>query len=140
MNEYKITDLVVGQEEQFVYSVTEEKMTAFCALTGDINPLHMDEGYAKSQGYPGRVVFGMLTASLISKLGGVLLPGKYCLIQEVDVKFTRPVFVGDELTITGKVTRVDVNLHFMEVKVTVVNQNQQKVLRGLMKAGVLNEG
>ncbi len=139
MNCYKIDDIYVGQKEQFEYHVTEDKMKAFLDLTADVNPLHVDEEYAKAQGYPGRVVYGMLTASLISKLGGVLLPGKYCLIQSVEVKFVKPVFIGDVLIVTGEVAKVETALNYMEVKVTISNQIQQKVLRGLMKAGVLDE-
>lgn len=140
MNDYKITDLYIGQKESFQYDVTEEKMRCFLKLTADINPLHTDDEYAKSKGYSGRVVYGMLTASLISTLGGVFLPGKFCLIQGVDVKFAKPVFVGNRLTVTGEVVKVEVDLHYMEVKVTIVNQDGQKILRGIMKAGVQDEG
>ena len=70
MNEYKITDLYIGQKESFQYDVTEEKMKSFLELTGDVNPLHTDDEYAKGKGHSGRVVYGMLTASLISTLGG----------------------------------------------------------------------
>lgn len=140
MNEYKIRDLYIGQKESFQYDVTEEKMKSFLELTGDVNPLHTDDEYAKSKGHSGRVVYGMLTSSLISTLGGVFLPGKFCLIQGVDVKFAKPVFIGDHLTVTGEVIKVEVDLCYMEVKVTIVNQNGQKVLRGVMKAGVQDEG
>lgn len=138
MNDYKITDLTIGQKEQFKYVITEEKMISFLKLTGDENPLHTDDIYAKAKGYPNCVVYGMLTASLISRLAGVHLPGKYCLLQGVEVKFTKPVFVEDELTVIGEVVKVDINLSYLEVKVTILNQYRQKVLRGLVKAGVLN--
>ena len=140
MNEYKITDLYLGQTESFEYDVTEEKMKSFLEVTGDTNPLHTDEAFAKNQGSSGRVVYGMLTASLISKMGGVLLPGKFCLIYGVDVKFAKPVFIGDELIVTGEVTKIEVGLRYVEVKITIVNQDGQKVLRGVMKAGVQDEG
>lgn len=69
----------------------------------------------------------------------MLLPGKYCLIQGLEVKFVKPVFIGDKLTVIGEVGAVDVDLRYVEVKVTIVNQNNKKVLRGLLKAGVLDE-
>lgn len=134
MNEYHTKDMYIGQKEQFEYIITEEKMKMFYELSGDNNPLHMDEVYAQSLGYSGRVVNGMLTASLISKLGGEYLPGKFCLIQEVDAKFARPVFIGDSLIVIGEVVRIETELRYVEVKVTITNQNGQKVLRGLMKA------
>lgn len=140
INEYKITELYIGMKESFQFDVTEQKMKSFLEMTGDINPLHIDEEYAKVRGHSGRVVYGMLTASLISTLGGVFLPGKFCLIEGIDVKFVRPVFVGDHLIITGEVIKIEVGLRYLEVKVTIVNQNGKKVLRGVMKAGVQDEG
>ena len=91
MNEYRITDISAGQQESFSVTVTEEMMAKFLDITGDVNPLHTDDGFAKEKGFPQRVAYGMLTASLISTLGGVYLPGKYCLIQGVEVKFEKPV-------------------------------------------------
>ena len=138
--EYRITDLHVGMREEFKYPITVDKLDAFLALIGDINPLHTDDAFAKAHGFKGRVAYGMLTASLISTLGGVLLPGKYCLIQGVEVKFSKPVFIGDELTVIGEVGAVDIDLRYVEIKVTILNQDNKKVLRGLLKAGVLDEG
>lgn len=70
MNEYRITDLNVGMKEQFSYTVTSDKLDMFKELTGDINPLHTDEAFAIKHGFSGRVAYGMLTAALISSLGG----------------------------------------------------------------------
>lgn len=140
MNDFGIQDLAVGQTQEFRYKVTAEKMEMFRDLTGDINPLHTDEAFAVSHGFPSCVSYGMLTASLISTLGGCYLPGKYCLIREVEVKFTKPVFAGDELRVIGEVCKVDYDLHYLEVKVAVLNQDNKKVLRGLLKAGVIGEG
>ena len=139
MREYKITDLSVGMTESFSRTVTEEMMQRFYEFTGDENPLHRDAEFARGKGFSDRVVYGMLTASLISTLGGCYLPGKNCLIQGVEVKFSKPVYIGDELTVLGEVSRVDTDLNYLEVKVTIRNQKNEKVLRGLLKAGVLNE-
>ena len=139
MNEYRISDLHVGMQEQFKYKITADKMDMFRKLTGDSNPLHVDQTFATEQGFKGRVCYGMLTASLISTLGGVFLPGKFCLIQGLEIKFSKPVFIGDELTVIGEVSLVDTDLQYVEIKVSIVNQDNKKVLRGLLKAGVLDE-
>ena len=139
MNEYRITDLSAGQQESFTVTVTEDMMAKFRAITGDINPLHVSDEFAKEKGFPQRVVYGMLTASLISTLGGVYLPGKYCLIQGVEVRFAKPVFIGDVLEVTGEAVKVDRDLRYLEIKVTIRNQRNEKVLRGLLKAGVMDE-
>ena len=139
MNEYRITDISAGQHESFSVTVTEEMMAKFLDITGDVNPLHTDDGFAKEKGFPQRVAYGMLTASLISTLGGVYLPGKYCLIQGVEVRFAKPVFIGDVLEVTGETVRVDTDLRYLEIRVTIRNQRNEKVLRGLLKAGVMDE-
>ena len=139
MNEYRITDISAGHQESFSVTVTEDMMAKFRAITGDINPLHVSDDFAKEKGFPQRVAYGMLTASLISTLGGVDLPGKYCLIQGVEVRFARPVFIGDVLEVTGEAVKVDRDLRYLEVKVPIRNQRNEKVLRGLLKAGVMDE-
>ena len=139
MNEYRITDLSAGQQESFTVTVTEDMMAKFRAITGDINPLHVRDDFAKEKGFPQRVAYGMLTASLISTLGGVYLPGKYCLIQGVEIRFAKPVFIGDVLEVTGEAVKVDRDLRYLEIKVTIRNQRNEKVLRGLLKAGVMDE-
>ncbi len=139
MNEYRITDLSAGQQESFTVTVTEDMMAKFREITGDINPLHVSDDFAKEKGFPQRVAYGMLTASLISTLGGVYLPGKYCLIQGVEVRFAKPVFIGDVLEVTGEAVKVDRDLRYLEIKVTIRNQRNEKVLRGLLKAGVMDE-
>lgn len=133
-----MSDLKVGMTESFTRTVTAEMMEKFYEISGDENPLHLDAEFAKKKGFGDRVVYGMLTASLISTMGGVYLPGRHCLIQGVETKFLRPVFIGDELTVTGEVSDVRPELNYLEVKVTIRNQKNDKVLRGLLKAGVLD--
>ena len=81
MNHYTLAEMTPGLTEQFTVTVTPEMMDAFCKLTGDVSPIHMDEDYAKGRGYPGRVVYGMLGASFFSTLAGVYLPGEHCLLH-----------------------------------------------------------
>ena len=71
MNKYSYEDLSVGQTAEFSREITTDMMTSFCEISGDINPLHANDEFAKSKGYSGRVVYGMLTSSLYSCLGGV---------------------------------------------------------------------
>lgn len=139
MNEYGMADLAVGMSESFSRRITPEMMERFYEVSGDENPLHRDEEFARAKGFAGRVVYGMLTASLISTLGGVYLPGKHCLIQGVETKFLKPVFIGDEITVTGEVSDVRPELNYIEIKVTMRNQKGEKVLKGTLKAGVLND-
>lgn len=139
MQEYTINDLKPGMKEKFSRIITAEMLQKFYEITGDENPLHVDADYAKERGFLDRVTYGMLTVSLLSTLGGCYLPGKYCLIQGVEARFTRPVYIGDELYVSGEISRVDVDLKYAEIKTAIKNQKNEKVLRGLLKVGVINE-
>ena len=137
MNEYTIHDISVGMTERFSVTVTDEMMASFRQMTGDHNPLHTDEEYAKKQGYPSPVTYGMLTASLLSTLAGMYLPGKYSLIQSVEIKFSKPVFPGNTLTVTGVVKELHENLNMMQLKVQIQDETNRAVLKGKMQIGFL---
>jgi 3-hydroxybutyryl-CoA dehydratase len=133
---YTFSQLAPGVTESFTVTVTEEKMAQFYALTGDCSPIHMDAAYAAKRSFPGRVVYGMLGASMVSTLAGVYLPGEHCLLHEVDAKFAKPVFIGDTLTVTGKVEESNETFREITVKYSITNQDGKKVTRGVYKAGL----
>ena len=97
-------DLYVGQEESFVTKITTQKEDDFRKITGDNNPLHIDDNFAKERGkFSSHISFGMLSAAYLSTLAGMYLPGKYSLIHSIDnISFRNPVYAGDTLTVTGK--------------------------------------
>lgn len=133
MNNYKFEDLSVGMSESFKVTITQEMLDSFKGITGDINPLHNDESFAVSKGHPGRVAYGMLTASFLSTLAGVYIPGERSLIQQVETKFSSPVYIGDELTVKGEIVELVESVQRLELKVTITNQSGKKVLRGKMQ-------
>ena len=139
MNNYKFEDLKMGMSESFTVTVTEEMMKSFLELSGDENPLHNDEEFAKTQGYDNKVVYGLLTTSFISKLVGVLLPGKYCLLQGIDIKFVKPVYVGDILIVRGVVDELHESVKRLTVKIEVINQDEKKVVKGKVEVGFLKD-
>lgn len=138
MNRYCWEDISIGMEEQFQITVTEEMLNHFKDITGDVNPLHNEKEFALLKGYPDRVCYGMLTASFLSTLAGVYLPGEKSLIHSVESKFVKPVFVGDTLTISGRVKDMDERFRCMKLKVEIYNQKKEKVLRGSMQVGVID--
>ena len=136
MNHYRLADLTPGVTESFTVTITEEMMAQFYAITGDNSPIHMDEDYAAGRGYPGRVVYGMLGASFLSTLAGVYRPGEHCLLHGVDLKFAKPIFIGDTLTVTGVVDEVNDTFREITIKASIVNQDGKKVTRAVIRAGV----
>lgn len=136
MNHYRLADLTPGVTESFTVTITKEMMAQFYAITGDNSPIHMDADYAAGRGYPGRVVYGMLGASFLSTLAGVYLPGEHCLLHGVDLKFAKPIFIGDTLTVTGVVDEVNDTFREITIKASIVNQDGKKVTRAVIRAGV----
>ena len=137
MNNYKFEDLKIGMSESFSVTITEEMMDSFLSLSGDENPLHVDKEFALSQGYSDRVVYGLLTTSFISKLIGVLLPGRYCLLQGIELKYSKPVYVGDILIVRGVVDELHESVQRMTLKVEIINQDEKKVVKGKVEIGFL---
>ena len=79
-----------------------------------------------------------MTASFISKLVGVLLPGKYCLIQGINLKFFKPVYVGNILIVKGIVDELHKSVKRATVKVEIINQDEKKVVKGKVEIGFLS--
>jgi len=136
MNTYTYDEINIGMKESFTVHVTEEERNKFREITGDVNPLHNDEEYAKSLGHEKCVAYGMLSAAYLSTLAGVYLPGKYSLILKTDVSFRKPVYVGDTLTITGEVTEKNDAFKMFIMKVEIKNQDNVKVVKGKMDVAV----
>lgn len=136
MNEYAFSDLNIGHMESFEVSVTKEMENNFRTITGDINPLHQDDNFAYQMGngkFSSHICFGMLTASFYSTLAGVFLPGKYSLIHSIDIKFQKPVYVGDALTVTGRVAERLDELKLLQIKAEIKNQHLQCVSKATIK-------
>ncbi len=138
MNRFSIKELEIGHEESFVFELDERKVKQFLMITNDINPLHNDLEFAREKGYSEKVVYGMLTASALSTLAGVYLPGEKSLIHSVEVNFVKPVFLSRcPLTVVGKVTEKDDRFSRITIKFTIIDKMDEKVSRGTMKIGFL---
>jgi 3-hydroxybutyryl-CoA dehydratase len=136
MNDYRWEDLSLGMRARFEVPLTAEMMTAFAAVSGDLNPLHLDEVYARQKGFTGRVAFGMLTSSLYSRLVGMYLPGKRALLQGIDLEFKGPAYIDDVLSVSGEVTYLNEAYRRVEVKGQIVNQAGQVISTAKIRVGV----
>jgi 3-hydroxybutyryl-CoA dehydratase len=99
-------DLAVGMTVSIQNTVTEQDVIDFARVSGDHNPLHMDEEYAKTTQFGGRIAHGALTASYISAVLGNDLPGPGAVFLELNLKFVRPVRIGDTVTSTAEVAEM----------------------------------
>ncbi len=102
-----LEDLEIGQTAELRRSVTAADIEAFAAVTGDVNPVHLDETYAAATQFKGRIAHGMLSAGYISAVLGTQLPGPGAIYVSQTLNFRRPVRIGDEVTAEVKVTAID---------------------------------
>jgi 3-hydroxybutyryl-CoA dehydratase len=104
---YHLEDLSVGQSAEAVHVVTDADIRAFAEVTGDRNPVHLDEAYAETTRFRGRIAHGILTAGYISALIGADLPGAGSIYVSQSLSFKRPVRIGDEVTTRVTVEAID---------------------------------
>lgn len=138
MNAFCYEELQVGLAQEFEVKITQNMMEQFRSITGDINPLHSDKEFAKGKGYNGVVVFGMLVSSFYSTLAGVYLPGERSLIQSIDIKMVKPVFVEDTLIIRGEVQERHDAFKMIRLKCQITNQLGKKVSKAVMQIGIID--
>jgi 3-hydroxybutyryl-CoA dehydratase len=103
---YYLEDLQVGMTAEFAKTVTEADIVAFADVSGDTNPVHMDEAFAAATPFKGRIAHGMLGASLISTVLGTRLPGPGCIYVSQDLRFKAPVRIDD--TVSARVTVTEI--------------------------------
>lgn len=100
-------DLVVGDTAEMTFPVTEDVIVKFAEVSGDDNPVHLDEAFAATTPFGTRIAHGMLSAGFISAVVGTKLPGYGAIYLSQSLRFRRPVKIGDEVTVRATVTALD---------------------------------
>lgn len=126
-------ELAVGQSARLLRTVTLEDIQAFAAVSGDINPAHLNAEYADATMFHGVIAHGMLGAALISALFGTQFPGPGTIYLGQELKFTKPVRIGDTLTVVATVAEKDDEKKRVKMDCLVTNQNGEVVLKGEAK-------
>lgn len=101
-----IEDLAVGQSASFTKTVTEADIVKFADVSGDNNPVHLDEAFAQTTMFKGRIAHGMLSAGFISTVIGTRLPGSGTIYMSQTLRFRAPVRIGDTVTATCTITEI----------------------------------
>ncbi|MDR3004939.1 MAG: bifunctional enoyl-CoA hydratase/phosphate acetyltransferase [Acidovorax sp.] len=123
-------ELTLGQSARLVRTVTVEDIQAFAAVSGDINPAHLNAEYADATMFHGVIAHGMLGAALISALFGTQFPGPGTIYLGQELKFTKPVRIGDTLTVLATVSEKDDEKKRIKMDCLVTNQKGEVVLKG----------
>ena len=122
--------LQVGQTARRSLTLTSEHVETFARLTGDYNPLHFDEAFAKGTRFGGLVVQGGLTTGLLHALVAMDLPGPGSVFLSQTWKFTAPVYIGDTITAQAEVVSVHASKPVTQLKILVTRQTGEPVLEG----------
>ena len=129
MKSYTYEEIQIGQTASVTKTISEYDVYAFAGITGDFNPAHVNAPYAEGTFFKGRIAHGMLTASFVSTVLGMYLPGPGAIFLSNTADFLAPVRIGDTITavceVVGKLEKGRVRL-----KSTVSNQNGDVVLTG----------
>ena len=131
--EYKFDEIMLGVKTKFTVQINESTINEFARISGDHNPLHMDEQYAAKTQFGKRVCHGMLLASFFSKLVGMYMPGKNALYFSQTLNFQTPCFVGDKVTIEGEVIDKSQSTRIITIKTTAHNQVDKCLVDGIAK-------
>ena len=137
MNCYQINDLQPGLSETLEILVTASDIRQFATLSGDISPIHVDEEFARSKGFRGTIAHGALLAAYVSRFIGVQLPGRYGVLQRLDLEFRQPCYAGTRIQIQGHVDRCIESVSVVKIKITIMDLATGTVLaNGSAQSGV----
>ncbi len=124
-----------GETVRLAFTVSDGDMEAFAALSGDRNPLHCDEAFARSKGFPGRVVYGALLVAKISQVIGMELPGRDAVWTGLDIQFVAPLSIGEPAELEATVTRVSPAVRALELTLRI-RAGEKVIARGKASAVV----
>ena len=120
----------VGDSAEITKTIEQSDVDAFAGVTGDHNPVHVDEEFAKTTRFGKRIAHGMLTASLISAVLANKLPGAGSVYLGQTLQFVAPVFPGDEITARVTVKEIREDKPIVKLETICVNQRDEIVIRG----------
>jgi 3-hydroxybutyryl-CoA dehydratase len=126
-----IDELKVGDSAQFSKTITEKDINDFARVTGDFNPVHLDQGYAEKTIFKGRIAHGLLSVGLLSSILGNILPGYGTIYLSHDVKFLAPVKIGDTITARVEVIELVQEKNRAKFKTICMNQDGKEVVDGI---------
>ncbi|RIK67056.1 MAG: enoyl-CoA hydratase [Planctomycetota bacterium] len=121
--------LAVGDQGKFTKTITEQDVFQFADISGDYNPLHIDEEYARRSRFGHRVAHGILMAGIISTVLGSVIPGVGTIFVELQLRFLKPVYLGDTVTATATVMEI-INPKRVRLMVACLNDKGEDVALG----------
>ena len=128
---FTMKEITIGQKAYFTKQITEGDVFVFGGATGDLNPVHINEEYAKNTRFGTRIAHGLISASLIGAALGSELPGEGSVYVSQELKFKAPVYLGDTITAELEVVSKEVERNRLTLKTTCRNQDGIVVIEGI---------
>ena len=122
--------LKIGDSASISQTATASLIEEYANASGDYNPVHFDDRYAKSLGFEGCIMHGLFCMGMISNLVGTVLPGQGTIFVNEEVRYLCPVYIGDEITATVRVLAMNSEKKRVEVGFNCKNQSGFKVIEG----------
>jgi len=129
-SEYSFDEIELGMQKSFKVNISENMLNEFGRSTEDYNPLHMNEKYAASTSFKKRVCSGMFLSSFFSRLVGMYLPGKHALHISQSLNFVNPCFIGETITVEGKVIDKSPATKIIKLETTITNESGKRIIDG----------
>ena len=129
-SEYSFDEIEIGMQKSFKVDISKNMLDVFGRDTGDYNPLHMSEEYASSTSFKKRVCSGMFLSSFFSRLVGMYLPGKHALHISQSLNFVNPCFIGETITVEGKVIDKSPATKIIKLETTITNESGKRIIDG----------
>src|SRR6478752_3079098 len=123
-------DLKIGDKFSTTREITDELIRKFAELSGDHNPIHLDEEFAKATRFGRRIAHGMLSGAFISAVLGYELKERKIVYLSQTLKFTAPVFIGDTVTAAATVTNIREDKPIVTLETICTNQNGETLVKG----------
>ncbi|MCG9875616.1 MAG: MaoC family dehydratase [Leptospiraceae bacterium] len=126
-------EIQIGESASFSKTITEADIILFAGISGDFNPLHMNDEYAKTTIFGKRIAHGGLAASLLAPVLGNQLPGLGTVALETVTKFRKPTYIGDTITCTVQVVSKNTRMQSVTMKILWTNQKEEVICKGECK-------
>jgi len=129
------TTLREGHVFRLPFTISQKTVDAFADISGDDNPVHLDDAYAQKQGFDRRVVYAGLILTVLSRFLGTRLPGHGCVWHSLAIKFRKPLYINESAEMVGTVTYVSAAQHVLRLKLEVLRETVC-LAEGEVQAGI----
>ena len=125
-----VEEMQIGEKATFAKTISETDVYNFAGVTGDMNPVHVNQPYVENTFFKSRIAHGILISSLLPNVLGTKLPGPGTLYKRQELKFLKPVYIGDTIEASVEIVEIDKENNEVKVKTSCINQNGVIVVEG----------